>query len=173
MGLVIRRMEKRDIPQVVEIEKLCFTEPWSEADYKESLLLPYASYYVAEFVPQDSVGTGTAGPAFPEQSAEAGGTAGDSAILGMCGLRLILDEGEITNVAVRPAWRGQGIARLMLANLLEEGRRAGGTAFTLGVRAGNAPAIALYEGLGFRYEARRPGFYTKPVEDALLYWLKD
>ncbi len=152
MGLVIRRMEKRDIPQVVEIEKLCFTEPWSEADYKESLLLPYASYYVAEFVPQDT---------------------GDPAILGMCGLRLILNEGEITNVAVRPAWRGQGIARLMLAKLLEEGRRAGGTAFTLEVRAGNAPAIALYEGLGFRYEARRPGFYTKPVEDALLYWLKD
>ena len=150
MSFIIRRMEKRDIPQVVEIEKLCFTEPWSEEDYNESLLLPYASYYVAELMAE-----------------------GQPVILGMCGLRLILDEGEITNVAVRPAFRGQGIGRQMLTKLLEDGRRAGGRAFTLEVRAGNAPAIALYEGLGFRYEARRPGFYTKPVEDALLYWLKD
>ena len=169
MGICIRRMTREDIPQVVEIERLSFSEPWSEEDYRESLLLPYAMYYVAEFVP-DPVSPGGAGG---ESESAVGNADRTPLILGMCGLRLILDEGEITNVAVRPSWRGQGIAHRMLEQLLSEGRTAGGSAFTLEVRSGNAPAVALYESLGFRYEATRPSFYTKPVEDALLYWLRD
>ena len=139
-------MVQSDLPQAAALEAKTFSMPWKEEDFAEMIAAPYAHFFVADE---------------------------DGRIVGIIGLRDLSGEGEITNVAVRPAWRGQGIARLMLAKLLEEGRRAGGTAFTLEVRAGNAPAIALYEGLGFRYEARRPGFYTKPVEDALLYWLKD
>ena len=73
---------------------------------------------------------------------------------------------------MRPDYRGQGIARMMLEELLGNARREGIRAFTLEVRAGNAPAIALYERLGFRTEGVRPGFYSKPKEDALIQWLR-
>ena len=77
-------MSKEDIPAVVEIEQLCFSEPWTAADYNESLLLPYAAYYVA---------------------------VSGNVILGMCGVRKICGEGQISNVAVKPAFQGQGIMR--------------------------------------------------------------
>lgn len=146
MNLSVRRMTKEDIAQAVEIERICFSEPWSEADYNESLLLDYAKYFVALL--------------------------GDDVIIGICGVRNLAGEGEITNVAVRPDYRGQGIARMMLEELLGNARREGIRAFTLEVRAGNAPAIALYERLGFRTEGVRPGFYSKPKEDALIQWLR-
>ena len=81
MDIQIRRMSKEDIPAVVEIEQLCFSEPWTAADYNESLLLPYAAYYVA---------------------------VSGNVILGMCGVRKICGEGQISNVAVKPAFQGQG-----------------------------------------------------------------
>lgn len=145
MDITFRRMTKEDIPAVVEIEQLCFSEPWTEADYHESLLLPYAAYYVAE--------------------------AGD-VILGMCGVRKVAGEGQISNVAVKPAFQGQQIARRLLLLLLTDCRREGIQEFTLEVRAGNTRAIALYKGLGFRTEGVRPHFYSKPTEDALIQWLR-
>ena len=69
MNLSVRRMTKEDIAQAVEIERICFSEPWSEADYNESLLLDYAKYYVALL--------------------------GDDVIIGICGVRNLAGEGEI------------------------------------------------------------------------------
>ncbi|MCI2049071.1 MAG: ribosomal protein S18-alanine N-acetyltransferase [Lachnospiraceae bacterium] len=146
MAVAIRRMEKRDIAEAVEIERECFSEPWSVADYNETLLLPYAFYYVAQ---------------------EEGGH-----ILGIMGLRNVAGEGEITNVAVRPVFRRQGIAAGLMKRLLADGRALGIRDFTLEVRKGNAPAIALYERYGFRAEGMRPGFYEKPKEDCLILWLR-
>ena len=72
-------------------------------------------------------------------------------------------------MAVLPGWRGLGISRRLLERLFEESEEEIGD-YTLEVRAGNLPAIRLYESFGFTAEGRRPGFYDRPREDALIYW---
>ena len=139
----VRRMTAEDLPQVLEIERICFSEPWTESVYRATLLLPYADYYVTE---------------------------AEGEIIGTCGVRRIAGTGEITNVAVLPEHRGFGLARRMLAVLIEEAVRNEVEDFTLEVRAGNLPAIRTYEKLGFVVEGRRPGFYESPKEDALILW---
>ena len=143
-------MREEDIPQVVEIEKIAFSRPWSRSIFKATLLLPYAAYYVA--VQEENE--------FPEAQK----------ILGMCGVKKIFEEGEISNVAVHPDFRGNGISRKMLEMLMREAREDGVRAFTLEVRAGNSIAIRLYESLGFRTEGVRRGYYDHPVEDGLIMW---
>ena len=93
-------------------------------------------------------------------------------IIGAAGVRNIVGTGEITNVMITPMYRGRGIARQMLTDLLDRGRKLGADDFTLEVRAGNEPAIKLYESLGFVSEGIRPGFYRNPTEDAVIYWLR-
>ena len=88
----------------------------------------------------------------------------------MCGVKMIFEEGDVSNVAVHPAYRGRGISRKMLDVLMREARADGVQAFTLEVRAGNAVAVNLYESLGFRTEGVRPRFYDDPVEDGLIMW---
>ena len=83
---------------------------------------------------------------------------------------LILEEGEIGNVAVLPAYRGRGIARRLMEKMLSDALQNEAKAFTLEVRAGNLPAIRLYESLGFVQEGIRKRFYRDPEEDALILW---
>ncbi len=156
---IIRRMTPEDLPGVLTVERACFTEPWSEASYRAALLQPYTTYYVAEAVVADLV------PAEGTQSLTAAG----SRIIATCGLYNLAGEGELTNVAVLPGWRGLGISRRLLERLFEESEDEIGD-YTLEVRAGNLPAIRLYESFGFTAEGRRPGFYDQPREDALIYW---
>lgn len=139
----VRRMKEADLAGVLFVERACFSEPWSEKVYRETLALPYAFYYVAEE---------------------------EGRIVGTAGLQVIAGEGEISNVAVLPEMRRRGTAAAILDRLLAEAEASGVTDFTLEVRAGNRPAIALYEGFGFREEGRRPGFYEHPKEDALILW---
>ena len=150
MDYKIRRMREEDIPQVVEIEKIAFSRPWSRSIFKATLLLPYAAYYVA--VQEENE--------LPEAQR----------ILGMCGVKKIFEEGEISNVAVHPDFRVNGISRKMLEMLMREAREEGVRSFTLEVRAGNSIAIRLYESLGFRTEGVRRGYYDHPVEDGLIMW---
>ena len=117
-------------------------------EVERALLLPYAHYYVAEITEEN----------------------GTARIIGECGVRDIVGEGEITNVAVHPDWQGMGVAGKMLGTALERSLQEGMTAFTLEVRAGNRPAIALYKKFGFHTEGIRADFYDKPVEDALIMW---
>ena len=91
----------------------------------------------------------------------------------MFGIKKVFEDGEISNVAVHPASRGRGISRRMLEVLMREAFDEGVTSFTLEVRAGNAPAICLYESFGFRTEGIRPRFYEDPVEDGLVMWLRN
>lgn len=79
-------------------------------------------------------------------------------------------EGNITNVVVAEEARNKGIGTKMLRHLMEEGERNGLGAFTLEVRVSNAPAIHVYEKLGFLSEGIRPNFYEKPAEDAVIMW---
>ncbi len=141
--LVIRPMEQKDLECVTCIEAECFSMPWSMDAYAKTLEDEKCLYLVALV---------------------------DGVIVGMCGVMNLLGEGDINNVAVTAAWRGQGIASAMLGELLKRGEEKGIEDFTLEVRAGNHAAIRTYEKLGFVSEGIRPKFYEKPVEDAVIMW---
>ena len=148
MQLRIRAMEHDDIKDVLAVEQASFSEPWNEEMFNATLLLPYAHYYVAE--------------------AEIPG--GGFRIIGECGVRDIMGEGEITNVAILPAFRGQGFARQMFDYVIRDCMEKGVKVFTLEVRESNRAAIALYERFGFRTEGVRKAFYRDPDENALIMW---
>lgn len=95
----------------------------------------------------------------------------DGQAVGYVGCQTVLDEGYITNVAVSPDCRRQGIARTLIAELTAQARTAELAFVTLEARASNAPAIALYEGAGFVRVGVRKNFYTAPTEDAVLMTL--
>lgn len=141
--IMIRPMTQADAPGAAIIESICFTDGWSLRVYEETLRLPYAYYYAAER---------------------------DGEIIGTIGLSILGGDGEITNVAVLPAYRKQGIASDLLQTVLDQGHTLGTTDYTLEVRAGNTAAIALYERYGFVTEGIRKQFYSNPIEDALIMW---
>ena len=91
-------------------------------------------------------------------------------IVGLCGVRNISGDGEITNVSVAGDVRRTGCGYKMLVQLLQRGNGIGISDYTLEVRASNTPAIGLYEKLGFKSEGVRPGFYDDPRDDAVIYW---
>ena len=94
----------------------------------------------------------------------------DGSIAGYIGMLCVLDEGEITNVAVAEGFRRQGIGERLLSSLLQAGRKEGVDSFTLEVRESNSSARRLYRKLGFQEEGIRRNFYEKPTEDAILMW---
>ena len=143
--LIIRKAEAKDVLAIEEIEKQCFTVPWSsESLYQDIVENKLAFYIVAELA------------------------AGQ--ICGYVGIWKIFDEGHITNVAVAPEYRRKHIARAMLEALMEVTAEAGIERYTLEVRAGNEPAIRLYEGLGFKSEGIRPGYHEDNGDDAIIMW---
>ncbi len=141
--LQVREMTASDVETVSLLESKVFSMPWSAGDFLEMIEADYAYYYVAEE---------------------------DGVIVGCCGIRNIAGEGEITNVVVAEEHRKKGIGQKMLEYMLDVAEASGIGDCTLEVRASNQEAIRLYERLGFVGEGVRPGFYEKPVEDALIMW---
>ena len=134
-------MDRSHLAGVAELERLCFSTPWNEAMLEEEVYNPTASFIVAE----DPAGE----------------------VLGYAGLHVVLDDGYIDNVAVRPSCRKQGIADRLLDVFCRFGQEH--LAFlTLEVRASNYPAIALYGSRGFRGVGRRKNYYEHPREDAII-----
>lgn len=134
-------MDRSHLAGVAELERLCFSAPWNEAMLAEELYNPTASFIVAE----DPEGR----------------------VLGYAGLHVVLDEGYIDNVAVRPACRRSGIADRLLDVFCRFGQEH--LAFlTLEVRPSNQAAVALYQKHGFSEAGRRKDYYSDPKEDALL-----
>ena len=134
-------MDRSHLAGVAELERLCFSAPWNEAMLEEELYNDTASFIVAE--------------------------GEDGQVLGYAGLHVILDEGYIDNVAVRPTCRRQGIADRLLDVFCRFGQ-ANLAFLTLEVRPSNTAAVALYEKHGFREAGRRKDYYEAPKEDALL-----
>ena len=141
--VVYRKMTAEDVPFISRLEEETFSMPWSADSFLEMISKEDARYYVAEE---------------------------DGRLLGGCGVLMIAGEGNITNVAIAPETRNRGIGTALLRHLMAEGDREGLTAYTLEVRVSNAAAIHVYEKLGFVSAGVRPGFYEKPVEDALIFW---
>lgn len=141
--VTIRPMTDEDVPAVSAIEEATFSMPWKPDDFREMIRRDNMTYLVVE---------------------------ADGKIVGGAGMRNILGDGEITNVAILAEYRRQGLGKRLLVELLKIGKELGAEAFTLEVRAGNEAAIRLYESLGFVSEGIRPGFYEHPKEDAMIMW---
>ena len=89
-------------------------------------------------------------------------------IQGYCGLLTVLDEGDVTNVAVRRDRQREGIGNFLMESMIRLAEERGITMIHLEVRAGNETAIRLYERQGVVRDGLRKGYYTDPTEDAVL-----
>ena len=138
---MIRRMTLEDVPQIAALEKLCFSNPWSERSISAELGNPYSRWLVWEE---------------------------EGTVLGYIGSQTVPPEADVMNVAVAPEHRKQKIGSKLLTALCELLHREGIDKLFLEVRASNTPAIALYEGFGFEILGRRPKYYVNPVEDAYI-----
>lgn len=143
------RMHVRVVPmnadhldEVAELERICFSTPWSRNMLAEELDNMLSAFLVAL---DDS-----------------------DRVVGYAGVQVVLDEGYITNIAVRPECRRQGIAAKLLQVFLDFAKANKLSFLTLEVRASNYDAIALYGSRGFRSVGRRKNYYEHPREDALI-----
>ena len=142
MHVRIVPMNADHLDEVAELERICFSTPWSRNMLAEELDNACSAFLVAE----DDAGR----------------------VVGYAGLQVILDEGYITNVAVRPECRRNGIAGKLLQVFLDFGQANHLAFLTLEVRASNYDAIALYGSRGFRSVGRRKNYYEHPREDAII-----
>lgn len=141
--MTVVRMTAAHIEAIAALEEVCFSAPWSAAALTEELDNPLAVFRVA---------------------VDASGQ-----VLGYMGFHHIGDEGYVTNVAVFPAARRQGVAAALLAETARYATEHALYRVTLEVRVSNTVAIALYEGAGYVRDGVRPRFYRDPTEDAAIY----
>ena len=135
-------MNADHLDELVELERICFSTPWSRNMLAEELDNACSAFLVAEDA--------------------------DGKVVGYAGLQVVLDEGYIANIAVFPEYRRQGVAAQLLQvfmNFAEANRLA---FLTLEVRASNQAAIALYANRGFEEVGRRKNYYEHPKEDAII-----
>ena len=141
MSVKIVPMTADHLEELEKLERICFSRPWSRKMLAEELENQCAAFLVAE----DSV---------------------SGRVLGYAGLMVVA--GYITNVAVFPEYRRQGIAAQILQVFLQFAAANHLAFLTLEVRPSNAAAIALYQGFGFEEVGRLKNYYDLPKEDALI-----
>ena len=134
----IIRMNESHVSAVAELERQNFSEPWPEIAVRSELTNKLALWLVA---------------------------VEDGVVAGYVGSQTVLQEADMMNIAVADTHRRRGIARMLVEELI---RQLDAYQLTLEVRASNAPAIALYEKLGFTQVGLRKNYYHKPKEDALI-----
>lgn len=134
-------MRGEHISEIAQLEKLCFTCPWSRNMLAAELENRCARYTVAEE---------------------------NGRVLGYMGMYVVEDQGFVSNLAVDPGARRRGIASALLSEQIEYAKRNAMTELMLEVRASNADAIRLYERFGFIRSGLRPRYYERPAEDAVL-----
>jgi ribosomal-protein-alanine N-acetyltransferase len=132
------------LDEVAQIEKICFSTPWSRALFEGALHDTNSAWFIAE---------------------------ADGFVTGYAGLLDIAGEGHVLNIAVSPEYRRLGIGKRLMESLLARARDRQMELVTLEVRESGSAARTLYEKLGFKIAGRRPGYYEKPEEDAILMTL--
>lgn len=136
-NMEIKPFEKKYLDDVYKIEKICFLNPWSKEDLAKQINNETSHFLVADI-------SGRA--------------------VGYMGLQIFSGEGYVTNIAVLPEYRGQGIATALISEQMKNDMDF----ITLEVRESNTPAINLYTKTGFEKVGVRPGFYSHPKENALI-----
>ncbi len=139
--MIIRKMNLEDVSAIAELEKLCFSDPWSEKSIASEVDNPLSYWLVAEI---------------------------DGVVAGYVGSQTVLDAADMMNLAVSPDRRRRGIGQALVTALVEHLQQNKVIALLLEVRVSNVPAIALYESLGFEQVGRRAKYYHNPREDALI-----
>lgn len=137
-------MTAEHIPQLAEIERACFSKPWTENGFLSELENDTARFYSARI--------------------------GDK-LVGYMGFYIVCAEGYVANIAVLPEYRRQGIAGRLIENALNICRMSGTEFLSLEVRVSNTAAISLYKRYGFGIEGERKNFYTSPTENAYIMTL--
>lgn len=138
-----RPMQKKDVPRIAELERICFRSPWSERSLYGELKNDIAHYSVGEE---------------------------DGQVIAYGGMWVMFGEAHITNVAVDPACRGRGYGRRLMLELMQVALRHDADSMTLEVRISNTVAQNLYTSLGFEVAGRRKKYYTDTGEDGLIMW---
>ena len=143
--LIERLAGEQDLDAVAALEAACFTNPWTRDMLAGELERNrFARVYVVRL-------PGTSVAAF-------------------CACWLVVDELHINTIAVAHEHRRKGLAHALMRHIIDDVAREGVRRATLEVRASNEPARQLYSRLGFRVAAMRPGYYTQPLEDAVIMW---
>ena len=134
-------MNEAHVAQIAQLEKRCFSDPWSENSIRSELTGCLSLWVVA--------------------------LDGDT-VAGYIGSQSVLGESDMMNVAVAPEYRRRGIAQALILELIRRLSQQGNRSLMLEVRASNTPAITMYRKLGFAQVGRRPNYYRNPKEDALI-----
>lgn len=135
------KMDECHVLQVAELEKACFSDPWSENSVRSELSNPLSLWIVA---------------------------VDGSKVVGYVGSQSVMGESDMMNLAVLEEYRRMGIAICLVEELIKELSGLGNYQLTLEVRQSNTAAISLYEKMGFCQVGRRPNYYRNPKEDALI-----
>ena len=139
-------MRKRDLRGVMAIERQVYPKPWTQSLFESELALPASRVYLV---------------------ARAGRT-----VIGYAGIMLAPDEAHVTTIAVDPRWHRGHVGTQLLLELAHEAIGRNYTALTLEVRLSSRGAQALYRRFGLRPEGARTNYYTHPVEDAVVMWVR-
>ena len=139
--MIIRETKPEDVPAIAELEKQCFSAPWSENMILSSLESRLSCWLVAEI---------------------------DGTIAGYVGSESVLDSADMMNIAVAQEFRRQGVGVALVNGLISRLQSKSVAFLLLEVRVSNKPAIAMYEKLGFLQVGLRPRYYCNPREDALI-----
>lgn len=139
--ITITQMKREHLDSLVELEKICFSQPWSYKSLEEELTNDTAHFYVA---------------------------LKDDEVVGYIGLYIVCESCFITNVAVFPQYRNQGIATALIRRAFLTATSRGTDFISLEVRKSNTKAISLYETLQFEEMGIRKNYYRNPPEDALI-----
>ena len=134
-------MNETHVLQIAELEKICFSDPWSETSIASELNNKLSLWMVA---------------------------VDDEKVVGYVGSQTVLGETDMMNIAVHPDYRRQGVGEALVTALISQLRQRGNHSLMLEVRVSNEPARKLYEKLGFHQVGLRKNYYRNPKEDALI-----
>ena len=140
--LTIAQMQKEHLQDIADLEKMCFSTPWTYENLAEELNNDTAYFFVA----------------LDE----------DEEVIGYTGVSVVADSCFVNNIAVYPACRRQGVGTALMKIAIMTADARGTDFISLEVRESNFAAIALYQSLGFEEMGRRKNFYRRPQEDALI-----
>ena len=144
-GVIISKMTEKDIDDVLTIESLSFSIPWSKEALRIETTENKLSIYLSARI--------------------------DKMVVGYAGMWKIFEEGHIMNIAVHPEYRGNGVGSMLISKLIKICPENKIEKLTLEVRKSNVLALKMYEKFGFQIKGERKNYYSDNGESAIIMWL--